>query len=115
MELCLSFYSTTAQWMVQHVIGEDQATCDIPDEVSTHAFVHTYVCTYVHIVCVVCVQGRQNRKGCKGFGLCITWTKYNVWYFHLAGIVITSLTQAIGLHLLSEKFLDHVPVFGMVT
>ena len=24
------------------------------------------------------------------------------------------LTQAIGLHLLSEKFLDHVPVFGMV-
>ena len=49
----------------------------------------------------------------KGFGLCIciTW----MWYFHLAGIVITSLTQAIGLHLLSEKFLDHVPVFGMVT
>ena len=37
------------------------------------------------------------------------------WYFHLAGIVITSLTQAIGLHLLSGKFLDHVPVFGMVT
>ena len=55
MELCLSFYARTADWMVQQVVQESSTTV-VPDQVATHTTTSVCVCCYVAVfTCHKCV------------------------------------------------------------